>query len=71
MYGIEEREDEVLMLRIDQYNKYEAYDGKERGVLLFSTWYTNRVVEMLLLWKELLCSYSLSFLDRKDRDSIL
>ena len=33
--------------------------------------FANRIVEVLLLWKEMLCSYSLSFLDRKDRDSIL
>ena len=34
MCGIEEREDEVLMLKIDKYNKYEAYDGMECAMLL-------------------------------------
>ena len=33
MCGIEEREDEVLMLKIDRCNKYEAYDGRECAVL--------------------------------------
>ena len=36
MCGIEEREDAVLMLNIDKYNKYEAYDGKECAVISFS-----------------------------------
>lgn len=36
MCGIEEREDEVLMLKIDKYNKYEAYDGKTCAMLSYS-----------------------------------
>lgn len=36
MCGIEEREDEVLMLKIDKYNKYEAYDGKACAMLSYS-----------------------------------
>ena len=28
-------------------------------------------IEVLILWKEVLCSYSLSFLSKKDRDYVL
>ena len=66
MIGIEGKEGEVLFLPIERTNKYESYDGRFSGS---SVAYSS--IEVLILWKEVLCSYSLSFLSKKDRDYVL
>lgn len=66
MIGIEGKEGEVLFLPIERTNKYESYDGR-----VFSQFVAYTCVEVLILWKEVLCSYSLSFLSKKDRDYVL
>lgn len=71
MCGIEEKRDEVFMMKIDKQYKYEAYDGMCVEWMTCGGRETHALVEVLLLWKELLCSYSLSFLNRTDRDAIL
>lgn len=71
MCGIEEKRDEVFMMKIDRQYKYESYDGMCFEWMACGGRVTHDLVEVLLLWKEVLCSYSLSFLNRADRDAIL
>ena len=65
MDGVDKKVGKVLPMVINEMTTYEAVDGIE----LWKYW-TN-ITEMLLLWKESKFSYSLSFLQSEDRDSIL
>ena len=65
MDGIDKKVGKVLPMVINEMTTYEAVDGIE----LWKYW--ANITEMLLLWKESKFSYSLSFLQSEDRDSIL
>ena len=65
MDGVDKKVGKVLPMVINEMTTYEAVDGIE-------SWkYWSNITEMLLLWKESKFSYSLSFLQSEDRDSIL
>ena len=65
MDGVDKKVGKVLPMVINEMTTYEAVDGIE----LWKYW--AHITEMLLLWKESKFSYSLSFLQSEDRDSIL
>ena len=65
MNGVDKKVGKVLPMVINEMTTYEAVDGMELCV----QW--TDIAEMLLLWKESKFSYSLSFLQSEDRDSIM
>ena len=65
MDGVDKKVGKVLPMVINEMTTSEAVDGIE----LWKYW--ANITEMLLLWKESKFSYSLSFLQSEDRDSIL
>lgn len=65
MNGVDKMVGKVLPMVINEMTTYEAVDGMELCV----PW--TDIPEMLLLWKESKFSYSLSFLQSEDRDSIM
>ena len=70
MVGIDEKEGETLFLPIDKRTKYEPYGGRT-STIRPDLWHCDYRLEVLILWKEVLCSYSLSFLTKEDRDYLL
>ena len=70
MVGIDEKEGETLFLPIDKRTKYEPYGGRTVTIRSDSRSCLYQI-EVLILWKEVLCSYSLSFLTKEDRDNLL
>lgn len=65
MNGVDKKVGKVLPMVINEMTTYEAVDG----IRLWKDW--ANTTEMLLLWKENKFSYSLSFLQSEDRDSIM
>ena len=65
MTGVDKKVGKVLPMVINEMTTYEAVDG------IISWNYRPNIVEMLLLWKENKLSYSLSFLQSEDRDSVM
>ena len=71
MVGIDEKEGETLFLPIEKRTKYEPYGGRTVVIIRLGSLYCHYHIEVLILWKEVLCSYSLSFLTQGDRDNLL